>query len=322
MTQKVYVVRADGGKYAEAFRKGGYIAIGGNELGDLSGIKDYDELVELYTRIYPDVTSKISLGLWCGFHWRFNQEISEGDYVTTPTLDSARLVYGQVSSGYYFDDKDPTCEYAHRRKVKWSSKELLRSDFPVPVQYALKAYLTIFKLRHEADFFKAIDRSDLIPEKGGTEKISYYEAVIEKILQLDATEFEQLLMELLASIGFESEHVGGPGDKGIDVVGKLDVYGLASIDLKVQAKRYQKGATVNEKEIVGFRGSLPEKAQGAFITTSHFQKKAREQAINPEFKKVGIINGEQLVDILVERYDSLSWDLKDKLSLKKVLVPE
>jgi len=319
----VYIVRAEGGLYADAFRSGGYMALGWHELRDLSKVKDLEEFAALYKKTYPEVTSNHSVAQQCGQIWRFIYEISKDDYVITPTADSARLAYGQVVGDYYFKEGgDSSCSSPHRREVKWSKKEALRYKLPIPVQYTIRATLTVFQLRDTVAFFEEIGRDDLVSKPKKIEKASYYEAVIDRILELDATEFEQLLMDLLVSIGFDAEHTGGSGDGGIDVEGNLDVYGLASMDLKVQAKRFKKGSTISDQQIKNFRGSLPEKSQGAFITTSAYTKKALEEAVKPGFKKIGVISGEQLVDILVEKYDYLSQEIKDKLNLKKVLVPE
>ncbi|MBD3399482.1 MAG: hypothetical protein GF399_04035 [Candidatus Coatesbacteria bacterium] len=84
-----------------------------------------------------------------------------------------------------------------------------------------------------------------------------YKAVLERILELDPEEFEVLITELLATLGFEARHVGQVGDGGIDAVGTLDVYGMARIELHVQCKRYQLSSRINAKEIRDFRGAIP-----------------------------------------------------------------
>lgn len=85
---------------------------------------------------------------------------------------------------------------------------------------------------------------------------------------------------------------------------------------------YQLGSRISPKQVRDFRGAVPERAQASFITTAKFAKKAREEAQRPGYKRIALIDGEQLVDILVEEYDNLPADLRDSLALKKVLVPE
>ena len=136
-------------------------------------------------------------------------------------------------------------------------------------------------------------------------------------------EFEQLATELLTSIGFEgATQTQESWDDGVDVMGTLKVYGLASVEIMIQVKRYGRNSSVSAKTIRDFRGAVPEKSAGAFISTSKFAKKAREEAVKPGFKQIGLIDGSQLVDILVDHYENFSVELKDKLRLRRALVLE
>ena len=145
--------------------------------------------------------------------------------------------------------------------------------------------------------------------------------ILEQMLSLSADEFEILVTELLTAIGFEAEHVGKTGDGGIDVQGTLRVYDFANVDLRVQVKRYQPKSKVDKKTIKDFRGSLPEKVQAAFVTTSDFNSQARDEAEKEGYKKIGLINGQQLVEILVTHYEDLPSEIKEKLNLHRTLIP-
>ena len=81
-------------------------------------------------------------------------------------------------------------------------------------------------------------------------------------------------------------------------------------------------AKISSKIIRDFRGSVPEKSQGCIVTTCNFRKKARDEAMKQGYKRIGLINGDQLVEILIERYQDLTQEMKDKLKLKPVLLPE
>ena len=82
-------------------------------------------------------------------------------------------------------------------------------------------------------------------------------------------------------MGFSpSQATGFSGNGGIDFEGTLEIMGVASINLQVQVKRYDKG-TIGEKDIRNFRGALKKDYQGCFITLSKFAKKAVESANDP-----------------------------------------
>jgi restriction system protein len=112
----------------------------------------------------------------------------------------------------------------------------------------------------------------------------------------------------------------------VDVEGTLDVQGLARADLRVQVKRYKLGNAVNHNAVKDFRASVPEKAQAAFVMTSEYTKKAREEAEREGFKRIGLIDGQQLVDILTGEYDQLyerlPTQIREKLGLRRALVAD
>ncbi len=60
--------------------------------------------------------------------------------------------------------------------------------------------------------------------------------------------------------------------------------------------------------------------QGSFITTSDYQPKAYDVASEQGFPRIGLINGSQLVDLLIEHWDFLPGELREKLGLRKGLV--
>ncbi len=321
MTRAAYCVRARGGEYAEAFRAGGYAAIGWEELGDLSGIPR-DDAVALgaaYGAAYPTEGAARRGQSISQIRW-FSWEIEPGDVVVTPMEDSRYLLLGVVGSPYYYE-VTPECPYGHRRGVRWLNEPVLRSFFSVPIQQILRIPKTVFEVRPPDELLEAVGLE--VPTPKAVERVEkgISALVLERLLELDPDEFEILVAELLTALGFEAEKTGRTGDGGVDVEGTLDVYGLASVDLRVQVKRYKLGNTVGHKDIRDFRSSVPDKAQGAFVTTSGYKRKAREEAEREGFKRIGLIDGEQLVAILAEEYDRLPPEVREKLGLRRAVVP-
>lgn len=121
-----------------------------------------------------------------------------------------------------------------------------------------------------------------------------------RLLEMDWNEFERLIARLLAKIGFdEIEITGKVKDGGIDVRGTLVVGDVIRTRMAVQVKRWKK-ENVQTPVVQQVRGSLGPHEQGLIITTGDFSKGARENAAKPEFKPVALMNGEQLVALLVE----------------------
>lgn len=319
-TPRIFVVRAEVGKYAEAFKKGGYVAIGWLPDTDLSQVHDKNQLRSLYETISPEGITPMQMGNQVGQISRFMFDIKVGDYILTPTPETEWVNWGIVQDeAYVFSTANDDCPFAHRRNVKWNKEPLRRSDFSVPLKNTMRSLLTLFEISKSGaksgEVFEFIGKPELISPIEA-KSLLMHEVVIERILGQDAEFFELLVADLLRAMGFDAKHSGKSGDGGVDAEGVLDMGGLAQIDLKVQAKRYA-GAKINGSVIISFRGSVPNSSQGAFITTSDYSKSAREAAQDPKFKRVNLINGRQLVDLLAEHWDELSPEIKAPLGLQK-----
>lgn len=316
----IYCVRAYFGKYTEAFVNGGFAAIGyiyDKNLEELS--RDECNLLESYYKDENPEKTKMAVAQNIGQISRFLFDIKIGDYVVTPGIVTEELFYGKVVSGIYYE-KDESCPYIHRKKVDWVKEPLLRSSLSIPLQNTLRASLTVFNIKQESAFLEKIGIK--VKERSTVKYSDFVRIILERILELSAEEFEFLVKDLLSVIGFSAEHLGRSGDGGIDAQGELEIYNMAKIDLKVQAKRYKLNTKINGKIVRDFRGSVPEKSQGCIITTCAFRKKAREEAVKEGFKRIGLIDGPQLVEIMIEKYQDLSHEIKEKLKLKPVLMPE
>lgn len=215
---------------------------------------------------------------------------------------------------------DDGCPYRHRRRVEWAPHSLKRSTFSVPFQNTIRSSLTVFGISQRDEFFGTIGQKDLVAKPVGP---SYdpYRAVLEQVLLLDDKEFEILVGHLLTALGFEgSEVTGGTGDGGVDATGELNVANLAKVKVYVQAKRYKLDAKVAAKTVRQLRQAIPAGGQGGFITTATFQPAADEVAVEAGLPRIGLINGRQLVDLLVEHWNDIPQEFQERLGLKPGLV--
>ena len=73
-------------------------------------------------------------------------------------------------------------------------------------------------------------------------------------------------------------------------------------------------------EVLKLRQAIPFGGQGAFITTANYQRGALDVALEPGFPRIGLINGNQLVDLIVEHWDDIPEEFRDRLNLKPGLV--
>ena len=315
----IWCVRAGSGEHADKFRDGEFIAIGYGipERYPIGG--DKDTYKKQYKKHHPDA-SNLVIAQQAGQMHRFCEEIKPGDYVITPSANSDILYYGKVLDEPYSFEPNDDCPFEHRRRVSWNSETASRSTFSVPFQNTTRSSLTVFRISKIDEFLTAIQAEEYEPPEA-VPAYNPYDSVIEQILTLDATEFELLVDHLLVAIGFEETEVTGrPGDGGVDVVGTLNAFNLAKVKVHVQVKRYQQGSKISARTVQDLRSSIPHGEQGAFITTSDYQSAAHQIATEDRFSRIGLINGRQLVDLLVEHWKDIPDDFQDKLGLKIGLV--
>ena len=320
--KNVWCVRAEFGTYAKQFVSGGYVGLSYGLKNSLGDVTSREELASLYKQAHPDETSNIVIGQQVGQIARFLLEMKIGDYVITPDSDTEWLNYGVVSEkGYYFDP-NPTdgCPYNQRKGVVWSKDKLSRSSFSVPFQNTIRSSLTVFAISQQDEFLTAVKAEGHVSQKHAA-VYDPYESVLEQVLELDDKEFEILVGHLLTAIGFEESQVTGKtGDGGVDATGVLNVANLAKVKVFVQAKRYKRGSKINANVVKQLRTAIPVGGQGAFITTADFQSSAAEIAVEAGFPRIGLINGKQLVDLLVEHWGDLPVEFRDRLGLRIGLI--
>jgi restriction system protein len=127
--------------------------------------------------------------------------------------------------------------------------------------------------------------------------------VLERVRQVTSKFFEELVVDLLVSMGYGGSRedagsvVGRSGDEGIDGIIKEDRLGLDAI--YVQAKRWKD--TVGRPDIQRFAGALQGQRarKGVFITTSSFSPDAKAYVSNLQ-STIVLIDGKELAELMIE----------------------
>ena len=153
---RVWVVRADGGKYADHFVTGGYVAVG---WFDLSSVDTHDQLREIYELKYPDAPAG-QVANEIGQLAAFRLEMGEGDYLITPAASRESLRYGRIVGPCVAFKGDDGCRYLNRRAVAWAEALLSRSSLGESFQRTLGSPRTVFRVSHPEEFMAAIGAHD------------------------------------------------------------------------------------------------------------------------------------------------------------------
>ena len=178
-------------------------------------------------------------------------------------------------------------------------------ELSVPLQNTIRSSLTVFAVSQRDEFLAAIG-SKAVSSDPKPAVYDPYLAVLEQVLDCRRKEFEILVGHLLTALGFEgSEVMGKKGDGGVDATGELNIANLAKVKMFVQAKRYKLGSKVSAHVVKQLRASIPSTGQGAFITTADFQAAPPTWRLQHEFPRIGLVNGRQLVDLLVEHWSDI-----------------
>lgn len=321
---KVWVVRADGGQHTQACVEGGFVGIGWENVGDLTDVDDKTQLGALYAGHPYAGEGKGTIDTNVSTIWRFRDAIKTDDWIITPAKERRDLHYGKVIGEYRWVAKtNQSCPYPHCKDVKWSTSVLDRHSLSLAFQNTLGAAVTVFNVRHVNEFLEKIGEPIPIQPNivSSAEAAKPYELAIGQILKLSPTEFEQLVGHLLTAIGFDIEVTKPVADGGVDFWGTLNVSNAAQVNIAGQVKRYKRDSKITARPIRDLRGRIPIGSQGTFVTTSDYTKDARQVAEEDGFARVGLINGEQLIDLLTEHWQDIPDEFQDALGLKPILVP-
>jgi restriction system protein len=129
--------------------------------------------------------------------------------------------------------------------------------------------------------------------------------LLERVKMATPAFFERLVVDLLLRMGYGGSRkdagsaIGRTGDDGIDGIIKEDRLGLDLV--AIQAKRWSDG-TVGRPDVQAFSGSLDGQGakKGVFITTSKFSAEAREYVKRIGDKKIILIDGVQLAELMID----------------------
>ena len=301
-----------GGKYVNRLLDKSIIALGWSKISPLAKYRNFLYLIADVERLYPDGATAQTTGQL----WRFFKEIKKGDLILVPVPFERKIIISKIVSDYFFKE-ERVFDYPHRRKVE-ILKTISRDDCSQQLKFSLGSLLTVFSINNHREEINALIESTARAELARTHK-NIYDAVISRLFELEAREFEKFIRYVLNLVGFEAAITDFVGDKGVDVVGSLNAEGLAQIKLKVQVKRIHN--TLGIDEVLRTRGTLAPDEHGCIITLSSFTKKAIEEAEDERKKPISLIDGPALVDLILGHYEDIDAKHKDLIGVKPKKIP-
>lgn len=319
-----------------------------HELGDLSlCAASREQLKETLVATYPDIKKGAVAGN-AGVLFRFVNTVEQGDIVVYPSKSDRMVNIGRVTSGYNFVADDEH-EYPNQRSIEWLGS-FPRSDFSQAALNEIGAFITLFAIkRHGEEFLDKVGLSTVsIPhtakhaalnatssdnddELDATDDETAIEGTVTQATQatedfiikqlhskLDGYEFEHFVAHILECMGYKARVSSKSGDGGVDVIAHKDQLGFEPPIIKVQCKRST--SANGEPEVNQLLGALGEGEYGLFVNLGSYSRPARLLERNKS--KLRLIDGDELVDLVLEHYVHLSPKYRTLLPLKQIYVAD
>lgn len=309
------------------FLKKSVIAIGWHELGDLKKLgADREAFKAAVAKTYPKMKPAAIPGQ-AGQLYRFVYEMVPGDYIIYPSQQDHQVHIGSIAGDYCYDP-NLNLEYPNQRQVKWL-KHLPRTSFKQGPLYEIGSALTLFQVKNYADeFVKALEGKTSPLADGVDETVhvvaegieqSTRDFIIKKLaLDLKGHPFADFVAHLLNSMGYRTRISPEGTDGGVDIVAHRDELGFEPPIIKVQVKSTV--GKVGDPEVSALYGKVDAKEHGLLVTLGTFTSQARSFAKTKA--NLRLIDGEELVGLILAHYEQFDSRYKGVLPLKKVYIPE
>ncbi len=330
----MWMVRSDGGQYAEEFVEQGLVAISWKEVGPLTGEPSREAVINLVKKTWPGF-KRMKAVVSGSQLYKMASVMKAGDGVIS--YDPSKRVYhiGKITGEYKFD---PQAEenMAHRRAVTWGAL-IERDKLSVPTKNSLGSTLTIFevpeKAEHEiADLLAGrVDKIEVPEEYAVNEaevdthnlmddsKARAKEFIKDKIFDLDWEEMQRLVAGVLRAMGYKTRISPQGADRGKDIVASPDGLGLEQPRIVVEVK-HRRNQQMGSPEIRSFLGGRHKDDRGLYVSTGGFSKDAKYEADRASIP-LTLMDIDDFVDLVIENYEEMDLEARALLPLTKIYWP-
>ncbi len=320
-----------GGKTGDAdnlFLKHSVIALGWVEMGDMTKLAADREAIKAKLReVRPDRKERY-YWIAAGQVLRFVHEAKNGDLVIYPSKRDRRIHIGEIAGPYQYDTQ-PEAGYPQHRAVKWL-KSFPRTKFSQGALYEIGSAMSFFQVKNYADeFLAALSGQESAPAPAKQdESISYVAEDIEQntrdfILKTLAQELKghalaEFVAHLLGAMGYRTRISPEGPDGGVDIIAHKDELGFEPPIIKVQVKSTE--GSIGDPIVSQLYGKVERSEYGMVVTLGTFTNQAQNFARNKS--NLRLIDGEDLVGLVLQHYEQFDSKYKGLLPLKRVYVPE
>jgi restriction system protein len=303
----------------------GFIAIGWDELGDLSKIEATREAFKArLTSTYNSKPGAVPVN--AGVLFRFVHEMKKGDLIVYPSKPNRMVNLGTVDGDYIFDSSNVE-SYPNRRRVKWL-RQMPRTEFSADALHEIGSFITLFKISNNADEFIAafegqeIQRIETDFEVAEAVSSQAQESAADFIIKklksgINPYQFEEFIGHLLECMGYHARVTQKSGDGGIDIIAHKDELGFEPPIIKVQCKQTQN--SIGQPDVAQLYGHVEPTEFGLFVTLGTFTADARRFERAKRNRR--LIDGKGLIELIENHYAHFQPKYQVLLPLKQIYVP-
>jgi len=244
-----------------------------------------------------------------------------------PSKIDRHVHIGKVESNYRYET-DKETRYPHRRDVRWLCA-VPRTRFSQGALYEIGCGIALFQVKnYTGEFLKALEGDQLAPPVEADETVKVVAEEIEQttrdfILKQLAQElkghpFAEFVAHVLSAMGYRTRLSPEGPDGGIDIIAHKDELGFEPPIIKVQVKSSE--SSIGDPTVSALYGKVANSEFGLLVTLGTFTNHALNFARSRD--NLRLIDGDQLISLILNHYEEFDSKYKGMLPLKKVYVPE
>jgi restriction system protein len=309
------------------FLKKKKVAIGWAKCGDLGSLPpDREAYKELVAKTFPEAKPG-AIPTNAGQLYRFVHEMKPDDLVVYSSKRDRSVHIGRITGQYRYD---PNLEpgYPNLHDVEWL-KTIPRTHFTQGALYEIGSAMSLFQVKNYADeFLAALHGKPSVETVGEDATVALVAEEIEQTTsdfilkqlskELKGHPLAEFVAHLLQKMGYRIRLSPEGPDGGIDIIAHKDELGFEPPIIKVQVK--SKDGNVGDPDTSALYGKVGAGEFGLLVTLGSFTKQAQSFARSKT--NLRLIDGPELVTLILQHYEELDSRYKGLLPLKRVYVPE
>jgi len=325
MKKKMWMVRAGEGSFLfQDFKEKSIIAVGWEELGNLTKVDSPEKLKKSVWEIYDDSKEAQKI-ISASQIIRFRLEFKPGEFVITYNSQERKYLVGEITGEYEY--KRGITKYKNIRKVKWA-KEIDRDRLSASTKNTLGAISTIFKVGEEAkeeilNLLHGKKIPEISPADSGDIKEDMkqraHEFIKDEVSKIDWQDMQRLVAGILRAMGYKTRVSPQGPDRGRDIEASPD--GLGLVDPRIVVEVKHRSGQMRRSEITSFTGGLRPGHKGIYVSTGGFSKDAKYEAERANIPMT-LIDLDALVNLIIQYYDLFDSETKTIVPLTKIYWPE